>query len=349
MKMALAPFAATFALFLTNAPQSQAQVKRETPIVLAVRKALPSVVAIRVERSNSWGRKEGSGTGIIVDERGFVVTNYHVVGGGSRIAVQLADRTEVPVSVLVEDQRNDMAILKLPAGKYRPLGFASGTDLMVGETVIAIGHPYGYCNTVSTGIISALGREITMPAGDRLTNLIQTNASINPGNSGGPLININGELIGMNVALREGAQGIAFALNADTVQKVLARHLSARKLANINHGLSCREETVEPEGENRQHVIVEKVDEESAAAAAGVRKGDVLIKLAGRTVSNRFDVERAFWSYKAGEKIEARVLRQGRETLVALTLGDGSNQAVASQGEAPAKGKFPDVQAATHH
>ena len=94
---------------------------------------------------------------------------------------------------------------------------------MVGETVIAVGHPYGYTNTVSTGIVSAKGREIPMPSGGRLTDLIQTNASINPGNSGGPMLNINGELIGINVALREGAQDIAFALNADTVQKVLSQ------------------------------------------------------------------------------------------------------------------------------
>ena len=100
---------------------------------------------------------------------------------------------------------------------------------MVGETVIAIGHPFGYTNTVSTGIISALGREITMPEGEVLGNLIQTNASINPGNSGGPLLNINGELIGINVALREGAQGIAFALNADTVQQVLSKHLERQQ------------------------------------------------------------------------------------------------------------------------
>ena len=107
------------------------------------------------------------------------------------------------------------------------LPLAPVDDLMVGETVIAIGHPFGYTHTVSTGIISALGREITMPTGDVLTGLIQTNASINPGNSGGPLLNINGEFIGINVALREGAQNIAFAINAGTVKSFLQQHLSA--------------------------------------------------------------------------------------------------------------------------
>src|SRR5205814_1119156 len=126
-------------------------------------------------------------------------------------------------------------------------------DLMVGETVIAIGHPYGYQNTVTTGIVSALGREITMPNGETLTNLIQTSASINPGNSGGPLLNINGQLIGINVALRDGAQGIAFALNAETVKEVLRQRLSASRLSGVTTGLRCTE-FVQLEGLDRQHV-----------------------------------------------------------------------------------------------
>ena len=112
--------------------------------------------------------------------------------------------------------------------------FAPASDLMVGEEVIAIGHPYGYTNTVSTGIVSALNREVSMQSGGVLTDLIQTTASINPGNSGGPLMNINGELIGINSAMRSDAQGIAFALNADMVQQVLSQHLSAGKMAHVS-------------------------------------------------------------------------------------------------------------------
>ena len=174
---------------------------------------------------------------------------------------------------------------------------------MVGETVIAVGHPFGFTNSVSTGIISALDREITMPDGETLTRLIQTNASINPGNSGGPMLNINGELIGINVALREGAQGIAFALNADTVQQMLSKHLSAGKMAHLEHGLTCRE-AVEEDAEARQRVVVDRVAADSPAEAAGLKHGDILVKVGQRTVKNRFDVERALWSYKAGDKVE---------------------------------------------
>src|SRR5205085_2088984 len=124
--------------------------------------------------------------------------------------------------------RWDLAVLRIRSNKkLAALPLAPVDDLMVGETVIAVGHPFGYTNTVSVGIVSALGREITMPTGDVLNGLIQTNASINPGNSGGPLLNVNGEFIGVNVALREGAQGIAFAINTGTVKSFLRQHLSA--------------------------------------------------------------------------------------------------------------------------
>jgi serine protease Do len=215
---------------------------RETPIVQAVRKTRDSIVTIKVERRGNWGKKDVVGTGVVVDERGYAVTNRHVVRGAEHVAVVLSDRTEVAARVLTEDAHHDLAILKLSAEKkLAALTFAPGSDLMVGETVIAIGHPFGYTNSVSTGIVSALDRSITMPEGEVLSNLIQTNASINPGNSGGPLLNINGELIGIKVALREGAQGIAFALNADTVQQVLSKHLSAGKVSQVGHGIRSKE------------------------------------------------------------------------------------------------------------
>jgi serine protease Do len=311
--------------------ESRAQYSRRTPIVEAVQKTRHSITTIKVDRRGSWGRKEVVGTGVIVDERGYIVTNCHVVTGCEAVAIKLADGSEWAARIHVEDPSHDLAILRVSTKKpLQALRFGPGSDLMVGETVIAVGHPFGYTNTVSTGIISALDREITMPSGDTLTNLIQTNASINPGNSGGPLLNINGELIGINVALREGAQGIAFALNADTVKQVLSRHLSARNIAHLNHGLACRE-VVQEEGEARQQVVVEGVADSSPAARAGLKRGDVLVKVGDRLVWNRFDVERALWSYKPGDKVEAAVLRGGKETHVALTLApSGETRQVTS-------------------
>ncbi len=323
---------AALVVVLGGAAAIQAQYSRRTPIVEAVQKTRPSVVTIKVIKEGQWGSKEIVGTGVIIDERGYVVTNRHVVGHAQSLTVHLADGSAVRASVHTEDPRHDLAIVRLQGGrKYPALGFAPASDLMVGETVIAVGHPFGYTNTVSTGIVSALGREITMPEGEVLTGLIQTNASINPGNSGGPLLNINGELIGINVALREGAQGIAFALNADTVQAVLSKHLSAANVSHVDHGLACRE--VVGEGKARQRVVVEAVAGSSAAAKAGLKKGDVLVKVGERAVSNRFDLERALWGYKAGDHVEAAVLRQGKETRIALTLTGSGDAEVASARE----------------
>jgi serine protease Do len=321
--------------------EARADYNRRTAVVEAVEKTRDGIVSVKVEKSGAWGRKEVVGTGVVIDERGYVVTNRHVVAGADRVTARLPDGTEVTAQVVVEDARYDLAVLRVPADKkLQALPLGPGGDLMVGETVIAVGHPFGFTNTVSTGIISYVGREVTMPAGETLTNLIQTTASINPGNSGGPLLNINGEVIGINVALREGAQGIAFALNADTVQQVLSKHLSALKLGGVRHGLACAE-AVAAEGAARQRVLVEEVADGGPAAQAGLRHGDQVLRVGGRAVANRFDVERALWDRKAGDKVELAVLREGREATVALTLGRGADPEpapAAKTGPASARG-----------
>src|SRR5438034_6050133 len=304
--------------------ETETRVRRETPIVKAVRKTRPSIVCIKSEKKGTWGKKETAGTGVIVDERGYVVTNCHVVANAERVAVHMYDGTEVPATIFIKDTAHDLAILHIRSEKkLQWLELGPATDLMVGETVIAVGHPYGYTNSVTTGIISALDREITMPTGDTLTGIIQINAGINPGNSGGPLLNINGELIGINVAMREGAQGIAFALNADMVQQVLSRHLSALKMSGLSHGLRCRELVAE-EGQERQQVLVNDVVDRSPAAEAGVKRGDAILQVAGRAVANRFDVERALWDMHAGQKVLLTVLRDGEKMKVPMVLSRDS-------------------------
>jgi serine protease Do len=299
--------------------EAYGQYSRRTPIVEAVQKTRASIVSVKAEKKGSWGRKETGGTGVIVDERGFVVTNHHVVAAADRVLVHLADGSELAATITAEDARHDLAVLKLSTTrKLQALPFGTSSDLMVGETVIAIGHPFGYTNTVSTGIVSGLGRDVTMPNSEVLHDLIQTNASINPGNSGGPLLNINGELIGINVAIREGAQGIAFALSADQVQQSLSKHLSSAKVAGVSHGLSVAERTLQEDGPQRQRVVVEHAD--GAAHSAGLRRGDALLCVGDRAVFNRLDVERAIWDCKAGESVAVKVIRDGKEVSFDLTL-----------------------------
>jgi serine protease Do len=317
-------------LFLV-AGQARGQYERRTAIVEAVDRTRDGIVTLKVTKPGEWGKRSIVGTGVIVDERGYLITNHHVIENATRVVVTLADKSTLEARVHKELPRYDLAILRVRTRKaLKALSFGPGSDLLVGETIIAVGNPYGYTNTVSTGIISALGREIEMPSGEILTNLIQHNASINPGNSGGPLLNINGEVIGINVALREGAQGISFALNADTVKQALSRTLSALKVSKVGHGLQC-DEQVAARGKERQKVVVQSAA--GAAAKAGLKKGDVIVRVGTVQVSNRFDLERALWGYKAGDKVDTAILRDGKLTHVSLALsGAGASRIAAVAG-----------------
>jgi serine protease Do len=286
-------------------------VERRNAIVDAVKQTKDAIVTLKTIRSS--GAKEVSGTGVIVDERGLIITNKHVVGSARNVYVFLSDGTEIVGDVLMAEAQYDLAVVRVKAGKtLHALRLAPTSDLMVGEDVIAIGHPYGYVNTVSRGIVSALGREITLPSGHTLTGLIQTDASINPGNSGGPLLNINGELIGINVALREGAQGIAFAINTTTVESVLASHFSVLKVSGVMHGLTTKEKVIAETGD-RQRLVV-------ANAAGDLKAGDMILAVGTREVANTFDLERALWGKKAGEVVQLKVMRADHETTASLTL-----------------------------
>ena len=190
---------------------------RETPIVKAVRKARPSVVNIRGEKTLpsvgeqtaplTPGRKvNGMGTGVVIDSRGYILTNFHVVDGVREINVTFADGETRIASLVARDSSTDLAIIKVRASEPLPvIVLGTSSDLMPGESVIAVGNAYGYEHTVTRGIVSALHRAVQVSDAQFYDDLIQTDASINPGNSGGPLLNIEGRMIGVNVAVRAGA------------------------------------------------------------------------------------------------------------------------------------------------
>ena len=229
---------------------------RRTPVVEAVEKVQRAVVSISSEKKaashsrwpfsaeeNQVPRVSGMGSGVLIDPRGYILTNHHVVDKVQGIVVQLFDGTTYPARVLQFDAVMDLAIVKVdPDHSLAAIKVGTSSDLMVGETVITIGNAYGYENTVSVGIVSALHRDVTLSDEQVYRNLIQTDACINPGNSGGPLINVDGELIGINVAVRAGAQGIGFALPIDEVKEVAAEMISSRRLASTWHGLVASEQ-----------------------------------------------------------------------------------------------------------
>lgn len=312
----VAAFAAVLLVVSAGVSQEKTSFSRRNPVTEAVRTTKDSIVTIKVPRPN--GGKDMIGTGVIVDESGIIVTNNHVVGKCKNPTVRLADGTLISGEVVFAEARWDLAAVRIHAKKpLQVLKLSTTNDLMIGETVIAIGHPYGYTNTVSTGIVSALNRDINMN-GDVLTGLIQIDAAINPGNSGGPLLNINGELIGINCALRDGAQNIAFAISANTVDTVLSKVLGARQVAGVNHGLECREKILAETGD-RQRVVLASF--KGDAKGDQLKAGDTIRAIGARQVVNAFDVERSLWNAKPGDTVKLTVEREGESLVVELTLG----------------------------
>ncbi len=211
-----------------------------------------------------------------------------------------------------------------------PIGTAQ--DLMVGETVIAIGNAYGYEHSVSLGIVSAIKRDVSLNKDMSYKGLIQTDAAINPGNSGGPLVNVHGELVGVNVAIRAGAQCIGFAIPADHMVRTVTDLLRNRRRAFSYDGLFCKD-VLEPGSDGLvRRVIVERVDPNSPASAAGLKTGDVMLQAGNVRVATGIDVERAFLERKIGETIPFTVQRQGEEKRLELVLAsaDRSIQTVST-------------------
>ena len=307
----------------------QASDERMTREVRAVRDARPSVVNIRgkktvaetVRRFDDAGGRQvnGMGTGVLVDPRGYVVTNYHVVEGVSNIQVTLPDQRTFDATLIARDAKTDVALIKIISNEtYPTIRVGDSADLMLAETVIAIGNAYGYENSVSVGVISELHRTVQVSDEQIYYDLIQTDAAINPGNSGGPLLNASGEMIGLNVAVRVGAQGIAFAIPVNQVMDIVAGLIAERTEGVATHGvIGHTERTVG--GPSR--FVVDSVVAGSVGASAGLRPGDVVTRMGEVEVAGRFDFERAFLDQTAGNRLDAEVQRGTEAISVAMTLG----------------------------
>jgi serine protease Do len=309
-------------------PQPGWAASRRTPVVEAVQKVQPCVVSISSEKkaasSSRWPftaeenarpRVSGMGTGVILDARGFILTNHHVVDKVQGIEVHLVDGSNYPARLIQFDEAMDLAMLKVDAGRPLPeIVLGSSADLMVGEDVITIGNAFGYENTVSVGIVSALNRNVTLSDEQVYRNLIQTDACINPGNSGGALINIEGELIGINVAVRAGAQGIGFALPIDDVKRAAIEMMSTRRLAATWHGLVAGE----TQNSAEHKVVLVEIQPGSPAEAAGFRPGDQVLRIGETGVRTPLDIERALLDVRVGQKASVQIRRGGQEQALAL-------------------------------
>lgn len=307
---------------------------RRSAIVIAIERAGPAVVDIRGNKlltSNSDGidggdlprKVNGMGTGIIIDPRGYILTNHHVVDGVRPIQVTLQDGTTYTARVVAHDARTDLAVIKVKPSEPLPLlPIGTSSDLMLGETVIAVGNAFGYAHTISKGIISALHRTVEVTETQDYYDLIQTDASINPGNSGGPLLNIRGELIGINVAVRVGAQGIAFAIPVDKAMEVAAELIVAERQVGVWHGIEGRCEY--DDGECR--FVATRIAQDSPAFAAGLRPGDRIRSVNQLAIHRQLDVERALLTSVAGKPLSVVLERAGQgESAIELVMEKQSN------------------------
>jgi serine protease Do len=320
-------------------PQS-VSADRRTPTVVAVHNVLPSVVNIQTEAvirqreadpffgfffgPNRSYRSQSLGSGFIWTKDGFIVTNSHVVEGASRISVLLNDGREMEAKVIGVDPDSDVAVLKVDAKDLPTATIGSSSDLLIGESVIAVGNPYGLSGTVTTGVVSAVGRSVpSKERGRTFTDFIQTDASINPGNSGGPLLNIEGKVIGINTAIYAQAQGIGFAIPVDRARKVVE---DLRRYGSVRTAwVGAVTATVTPEEARRlgfaaaRGAAVTKVFPGSPAARAGIQVGDVITSVGGSAVDSREGLNTALATANLNQAVQVEVSRRGKKMTVTVT------------------------------
>lgn len=326
---------ATFACTAVSSPVAASEL-RYTAIVKAIKESAPSIVnihgrkTVRAENAavgtpDGVRQVNGMGTGIVFDSRGYIVTNYHVVEGVANIQVTMHDNRNAVARLIAHDPKTDLAVIKVDVAQpMQVINFGTSCDLMTGEPVVAIGNAYGYEHTVTRGIISALHRSVQVSDEQKYQDLIQTDASINPGNSGGPLLNIDGEVIGINVAVRVGAQGIGFAIPIDEALEVAARLMSVERIDRTTHGI-VGETTYGPD---KRVFTVTAVRPGTPAAKSGVQPGDVITSIGGRKIERGLDVELAFLGKPQSEELAIEVQRGGSSQSLALALAPYTKQTV---------------------
>jgi serine protease Do len=307
---------------------------RRSPIVRAVEQIGPSVVNISAERlvrrraspldyfgaqGDRARRSESLGSGVVLDASGIVVTNDHVISGASKIFVTTADGRELEAELLGADADNDLAVLKVDGRGLKPVRLGTTADLMIGETAIAVGNPFGLSNTVTTGIVSALQRTVKGDA-RTYTDFIQTDAAINPGNSGGALCNVVGELIGINTAIVGGANTIGFAIPVERVRRIaddLLRFGEVKPVWIGVRGTTVTAERARPSARGLG-MRIRSVYPSSPAENAGLEPGDVVVSLNGRPVESREDFDTLLSAVAPGAALTLETRRGERSRTASM-------------------------------
>ncbi len=325
-------------------PENAALLPDEQNTIAVFQEVAPSVVFITSKAirqgfffTENYEVPAGSGSGFIWDDRGHIVTNFHVVESASALNVTLSDHSSYEADVVGVEPSKDIAVLRInvPSDKLRPVKAGSSASLQVGQKVVAIGNPFGLDQTLTTGVVSALGREIKANNGRTIQDVIQTDAAINPGNSGGPLLDSRGQLIGINTAIYStsgSSAGIGFAVPVNTVNRVVPQLIQYGKV--IRPGLGVQIMSNNEYWTRRlgiEGVIIASVQEGSAAYKAGLRGlqtnrrgesflGDVIIGINDKKVRSFGELGDVLEQYKIGDVVTVKILRDGEEKTVRIQL-----------------------------
>jgi putative serine protease PepD len=267
------------------------------------------------------GTQSATGTGFVYDSDGHIVTNEHVIDGASSVSVKLADGSTWKATVVGSDASSDLAVLKIaaPASKLTPLALADSSAVAVGDGVVAIGNPFGLDGTVTSGIVSAVDREITAPDSTPIERAIQTDAAINHGNSGGPLLDLQGKVIGVTSQIESdsgGNDGVGFAVPSNTVRAVAGQLIATGKAQHALLGVNVK--TV------AAGVGITQVEAGSAADSAGLEVGDVITAVGGKPVATAQRLRAVIAAHAPGDKLALAVTRNGQKQTVSVTLGSRS-------------------------
>jgi S1-C subfamily serine protease len=288
----------------------------------------PAVVNIEVPQRVRSRRGPGargpqgtrsSGSGFIFTPDGFILTNSHVIHGAARADVILADGRAFPAEIIGDDPDTDLAVVRINAPSLSAAPLGDSQAVRVGQLAIAIGNPFGFQATVTAGVVSALGRTLRSRSGRLIDNVIQTDAALNPGNSGGPLVTSHGEVIGVNTAIIQGAQGLCFAIAVNTAKFVAGRLIKDGKIRRGYVGIGGQDVPI-PRRLVRYHtlavergILVVSLDPGSPAQRAGLVEGDVIVAYAGRSISGIDELQRALTDEQVGVRAPVTVLRRNEQ------------------------------------
>jgi S1-C subfamily serine protease len=291
-------------------------------VIDVVERVGPAVVRIDVKTKDER-RGGGTGSGVIVAPDGLVLTNSHVVGGAAQVAVATVDGRSLTARVVGDDPDTDLALVRIDAPVTLPAAVLGNSKLLKrGQLVIAIGNPLGFESTVTTGVVSALGRSLRARSGRLIDDVIQTDAALNPGNSGGPLVSSRGEVVGINTAVILGAQGICFAVAANTANFVLGELVRHGRVRRAYIGIAAQQIAIPrrlrhaAELNQESAVLAASVESGSPAERAGVKSRDIILGLDGTPITGGDDLIRALAGDKIGRTVGIEILRSGsRQTL----------------------------------